>query len=183
MRLAALAALTVWALAPIVVAGWAGCAASGATFGDSGAPLMVSDSHEKMDAPPDPPPPPLGDAGQPVRTKVPPPEGVDAAKDVATSVINCTSTTSKPNLAGIGGYCTPGGQQCTTAGPAGKGGTVCTADLPQAPPNGWFCTLPCVTAATCGTNTVCDVTPQGQECIPVPCEFLVDGGFPDATPG
>jgi hypothetical protein len=177
MRLA-LGILTVWALPPVVVLG---CAASAATFGDSGAPLMVSDSHEKMDAPAADPP--KGDASEPLMQRVPPPVGVDGGVDVGAAVHNCTPTTSKPNPEGIGGYCTPNGQQCTTAGPAGKGGTVCTADLPQAPPNGWFCTLPCVTAATCGTNTVCDVTPQGQECIPVACDFLVDGGFPEATPG
>jgi hypothetical protein len=178
MRLSAAGALAVWVLPPILALG---CATSAATFGDSGSPLIVTDSHSQKDVG-TVDPPPKGDASEPLKQRTSPPESLDAGVDVGAAIHNCTATTSKPNPEGIGGYCTPGGGQCDLAGPHGMG-TTCTADLPQAPPNGWFCTFPCVTAATCGTSAVCDVTPQGQECIPVPCEFLVDGGFPDATAG
>ena len=100
---------------------------------------------------------------------------------------NCVAPGTKPNEKGIGGYCTPGGHQCDSAGPGGAP-RICTADVPDTPVHAWFCTYPCSGDAECGTDAYCASDPRGKGCVPLACKKLQDAGAgdvggADVTPG
>jgi hypothetical protein len=113
----------------------------------------------------------------------------DAGSDSATSgdsggsdsgVINdpdnCVPPGTAGNELGIGGYCSPLGGQCDTAGPGGAA-RICTADLTSTPAHAWFCTYPCTGPSDCGSGEVCFENNEGAGCIPNSCLSLdVDAG-------
>ena len=82
---------------------------------------------------------------------------------------NCVPPGAAPNDQGIGGYCSPSGGQCASAGPGGSP-RICTADLAGAPAHGWFCTYPCPT--NCGAGAACVPTSMGSDCVPTSCDAL-----------
>jgi hypothetical protein len=89
---------------------------------------------------------------------------------------NCVASGTASNAEGVGGYCSPGGGQCDTAGPGGSP-TLCSADY-GAPAHGWFCTYPCAGPAACGTGMLCVSTAAGAGCVPPACLSLEpDGGY------
>ena len=94
---------------------------------------------------------------------------------------NCVAPGSKPNELGMGGYCDPGGHQCDTAGPD-AGPRICTADVPDTPAHGWFCTYPCAKDEECGSGAYCASDVRGKGCVPNVCKKLSDAGT-DATSG
>jgi hypothetical protein len=108
---------------------------------------------------------------------------------------NCVPPGTPNNPFGVGGYCTPGGGQCATAGPDAAG-TICTADFGQVvPAHAWFCTTLCDTDASnpCGNPGPPCVSAEGENvCLPPSCQGFVtaleeagaDGGAPgDASSG
>ena len=113
----------------------------------------------------------------------PAPAAADAATDASADgkgdPDNCVPPGTKPNEKGMGGYCDPGGHQCDTAGPGG-GPRICTADVPDTPAHGWFCTYPCSTDGECGTGAYCASDPKGKGCVPTVCKKLSDAGTDSA---
>jgi hypothetical protein len=115
--------------------------------------------------------------------------GMDAGADIFMDPNNCVPPGTPNNAAGVGGYCTPGGNQCLHAGPVEAGGTICTADFgSQVPAHAWFCTDLCArdAAATgCGTGGPPCIAVEGESvCIPSTCMAFVtalqgDGGAHD----
>lgn len=103
-------------------------------------------------------------------------DAADAGPDVIIDPQNCVAPGTKPNDQGMGGYCSPGGGQCDTAGPGGAA-RICTADVTGTPEHAWFCTYPCTTSATCGTGASCISNSQGSGCVPDVCDYLADGGL------
>lgn len=95
--------------------------------------------------------------------------GTDGATAADSSVINdpdnCVPPGTAGNELGIGGYCSPLGGQCDTAGPGGAA-RICTADLTSTPAHAWFCTYPCSQPSDCGSGEVCFQNAQGAGCIP-----------------
>ena len=92
---------------------------------------------------------------------------------------NCVPPGTAGNSLGIGGYCSPLGGQCDTAGPGGAA-RICTADLTSTPAHAWFCTYPCSQQSDCGNGEVCFQNAQGAGCIPntPACLSLdVDAGY------
>ena len=104
----------------------------------------------------------------------------DAGIDVIIDPQNCVPPGTKPNDQGMGGYCSPGGGQCDTAGPSGAP-RICTADVSGTPEHAWFCTYPCTTSATCGAGVSCISNSQGSGCVPDICDYLADGGLDSGT--
>jgi hypothetical protein len=103
----------------------------------------------------------------------------DSAKpsDAGTNadVANCVPTTTKNNAQGVGGYCTPSGNECTLADGAT---TICTADFSQdVPPGAWFCTGFCKPDASddgCGTGGLqCITVASVSVCVPPTCMAFV----------
>jgi hypothetical protein len=84
---------------------------------------------------------------------------------------NCVPPGTAGNALGIGGYCSPLGGQCDTAGPGGAA-RICTADLTSTPAHAWFCTYPCSQPSDCGSGEVCFQNAQGAGCIPNTCLYL-----------
>lgn len=84
---------------------------------------------------------------------------------------NCVAPGTTGNSLGIGGYCSPLGGQCDTAGPGGAA-RICTADISGTPAHAWFCTYPCSHTSDCGNNAVCYQNDQGAGCIPTACLAL-----------
>jgi hypothetical protein len=102
--------------------------------------------------------------------------GGDAA--VINDPMNCVAPGTANNSQGIGGYCSPGGGQCTTAGPGGAP-RICTADVDGTPMHAWFCTYPCsgsTDTTTCGPGAACVTATMGTGCVPMSCAFLEDAG-------
>jgi hypothetical protein len=89
---------------------------------------------------------------------------------------NCVAPGTPNNSEGVGGYCSPNGEQCLKAGPGGTP-TICTADIGGTPAHAWFCTYPCTTQSMCGTGNTCVTTAAGSGCVPDACLSLADGGF------
>lgn len=102
-----------------------------------------------------------------------------SSADVSTKgdPLNCQPPGSKPNEKGMGGYCSPAGHECDTAGPGGEA-RLCTADIADTPVHAWFCTYPCSTDADCGSASYCQKDPRGSGCVPTICKSLA----PDAGP-
>jgi hypothetical protein len=99
--------------------------------------------------------------------------------NVINDPANCVPPGTAGNSLGIGGYCSPLGGQCDTAGPGGAA-RICTADLTSTPAHAWFCTYPCSHGSDCGSGEVCFQNSQGAGCIPntPACLSLdVDAGF------
>ena len=114
--------------------------------------------------------------------------GTDAGPDVILDPNNCVPPGTPSNAAGVGGYCSPGGNQCLHAGPPEAGGTICTADFgSQVPAHAWFCTDLCERDAAstgCGAGGPPCITVEGESvCIPTACmgfvSALQDGGSGD----
>ena len=84
---------------------------------------------------------------------------------------NCVPPGTPNNANGVGGYCTPLGGQCDTAGPGGAA-RICTADLTSTPAHAWFCTFPCEHTSDCGSGSVCFESDQGSGCVPTACLSL-----------
>jgi hypothetical protein len=119
--------------------------------------------------------------------------GADA--DVDAHIINdpqnCVAPGTPNNAAGVGGYCSPGGNQCATAGPD-AGGTICTADFGSVvPAHAWFCTDLCEVdaASSCGVPGPPCISAEGEQvCVPTACMAFItaleeagtEGGEPDA---
>jgi hypothetical protein len=110
----------------------------------------------------------------------------DSATD--SSVINdpqnCVAPGTTNNELGMGGYCSPGGHQCDTAGPSGAA-RLCSADY-GAPAHAWFCTYPCSVVTDCGSGEACIGDAQGTGCVPNACTYLestVDSGLDGSTDG
>jgi hypothetical protein len=101
--------------------------------------------------------------------------GGDSGANVDSGVINdpanCVPPGTAGNSLGIGGYCSPLGGQCDTAGPGGAA-RICTADLTSTPAHAWFCTYPCSQPSDCGSGEVCFQNAQGAGCIPNTCLYL-----------
>jgi hypothetical protein len=98
----------------------------------------------------------------------------DVGADVIINPNNCVKPGTPNNAQGVGGYCSPGGGQCNTAGPGGSP-TLCSGDY-NSMMNVWFCTLPCPQQA-CGTGAVCVTTAMGSGCTPLTClSYLGDAG-------
>jgi hypothetical protein len=91
----------------------------------------------------------------------------------ADDPLNCVPPGTKGNELGMGGYCTPGGHQCDTAGPNGDA-RLCSADY-AAPPHAWFCTYVCSVDADCGSNEFCVDNVAGKGCVPNACAYLEGG--------
>jgi hypothetical protein len=110
--------------------------------------------------------------------------GTDAGGLSPLDPANCVAPGTKPNEKGMGGYCEPSnasktrGGQCDKAGPDGAA-RICTADVPDTPAHGWFCTYPCSKDEECGTGAYCAHDVKGSGCVPTICKGL--GG--DAGPG
>jgi hypothetical protein len=89
---------------------------------------------------------------------------------------NCIPPGTPNNAFGVGGYCSPGGQQCANAGPE-AGGTICTADFAQVvPAHAWFCTTICdIDAANpCGNPGPPCISAEGETvCLPPACMAFV----------
>jgi hypothetical protein len=85
---------------------------------------------------------------------------------------NCVAPTATNNELGMGGYCSPGGHQCDTAGPSGAA-RLCSADY-GAPAHAWFCTYPCSVVSDCGSGEACIGDAQGTGCVPNACTYLED---------
>ena len=102
----------------------------------------------------------------------------DSGGDVIINNSNCVPPGTPNNSQGFGGYCSPNGGQCVTAGPDGSG-ALCTADFMGTPGNAWFCTFPCSAGFDCGPGLSCITqASSGQAgCVPTSCGFLAgDGG-------
>jgi hypothetical protein len=100
--------------------------------------------------------------------------GPDVIPDVIDNPDNCVKPGTANNTQGIGGYCSPSGGQCATAGPGGTP-TLCSADY-STTPNAWFCTAPC--PANCGSGAACVATATGAICAPTAClGYLGDAGI------
>lgn len=110
--------------------------------------------------------------------------GNDAHATTPLDPSNCVTPGSKPNENGMGGYCEPKnasntrGGECDTAGPSGAP-RICTADVPDTPAHGWFCTYPCSKDEECGTGAYCAHDVKGSGCVPTACKALSG----DAGPG
>jgi hypothetical protein len=141
---------------------------------DAGVHASVDASTQRhLDANPDRQP---SDVGQDVPGFI----AVDAQVDAEVDDANCVPPGTLSNDAGVGGYCTPGGGECTRGGPNG-GLVVCTADF-NVPAHAWFCTIACTATTMCGTGgAACTSSIQGQSCIPAACAPLLAG--PDAGDG
>lgn len=109
--------------------------------------------------------------------------GSDATTDAGVDVIidpqNCVAPGTKPNDQGMGGYCSPGGGQCDTAGPGGAP-RICTADVAGTPAHAWFCTYPCDPTTNCGTGATCLGDSMGNGCVPTACDYLAGDAGVDA---
>jgi hypothetical protein len=103
----------------------------------------------------------------------------DAGIDVVIDPQNCVPPGTAPNDQGMGGYCSPGGEQCVTAGPGGAP-RICTADVTGTPAHAWFCTYPCTSSSMCGTGASCITTAMGSGCVPTVCDYLDDAGLIDS---
>ena len=103
----------------------------------------------------------------------------DGGKD---DPLNCVPPGTKGNELGMGGYCTPGGHQCDTAGPD-AGVRICSADVPDTPTHAWFCTYPCAKDEECGTGSYCADDPRGRGCVPLTCKSLAGDAGTDAASG
>ncbi len=102
--------------------------------------------------------------------------GTTADSGVINDPDNCVPPGTAGNELGIGGYCSPLGGQCDTAGPGGAA-RICTADLTSTPAHAWFCTYPCTGPSDCGSGEVCFENNEGAGCIPNSCLSLdVDAG-------
>jgi len=100
--------------------------------------------------------------------------GADVGVDVIINPNNCVAPGTPNNSEGVGGYCSPNGGQCDTAGPGGSP-TLCSGDY-DTMMNVWFCTVPC--PANCGTGAVCVTTAMGSGCTPTSClSYLGDAGM------
>jgi hypothetical protein len=103
---------------------------------------------------------------------------MDSGADVILNTSNCVPPGTASNSQGIGGYCSPMGGQCASAGPDGSA-TLCSADFTGTPGNAWFCTYPCTPGFDCGSGSTCITeASSGQSgCVPTSCAFLAgDGG-------
>lgn len=106
--------------------------------------------------------------------------GPDVQPDVIVDTANCVAPTTSNDSEGVGGYCSPGGGQCATAGPGGAP-RICSADLAGAEPHEWYCTYPCTTSADCGSGAQCLATAQGMICVPPACGSPIDAGDEDVV--
>ena len=101
----------------------------------------------------------------PVETSVGAP---DSQPDVVIDPLNCVAPGASSSELGIGGYCSPGGEQCLHAGSGGTP-TDCSADF-GAPSHEWFCTITCTLSTDCGPGGgTCVTTPFAQVCVPTAC--------------
>jgi hypothetical protein len=102
--------------------------------------------------------------------------GADVGIDVIINPNNCVAPGTASNSVGVGGYCSPGGGQCDTAGPGGSP-TLCSGDY-NSTPNTWFCTVPCTGPSDCGSGAVCVTTAMGSGCTPNSCvSYIGDAGY------
>jgi hypothetical protein len=112
--------------------------------------------------------------------------GSDAGSD-GYDPLNCVPPGTPNNAAGVGGYCTKGGNECAI--PDG-GPTICTADFPMlVPPHAWFCTDLCspdAAAVACGNPgppCIQSAATMGMAvCLPPSCQSFLnatDGGSTD----
>ena len=93
--------------------------------------------------------------------------------DVIVDPANCVAPGTANDDRGVGGYCSPGGGQCASSGPAGAP-RICTADLSGAVAHDWYCTYPCSQPADCGSGALCLATAQGMMCVPPSCAPVTD---------
>lgn len=101
--------------------------------------------------------------------------GPDVAPDVIIDPQNCVAPGTANDDEGVGGYCSPGGGQCSASGPGGSP-RICTADLAGTAAHTWYCTYPCMGPNDCGTGAQCANTSEGMMCVPPACAASTDGG-------
>ena len=161
-RLASRAVRTLLLLLVVGLNGYALVACSSSSAGNGGGPSDAASDHSSSG-------------------------GADAGPDVILDPNNCIPPGTASNAAGVGGYCSPGANQCLHAGPNGSE-TICTADFGSlVPAHAWFCTDLCAPDAAstrCGAGGPPCITVQGESvCVPAACMSFVkaaqDGGSGD----